>query len=43
MHFSAEHDAFAVIDDFLDEEAWSEVWTHFQFTELLPVSRTRGA
>ena len=31
------------VDDFLDEEAWTEVWTHFQFAELSPVSRTAGA
>jgi len=32
-----------IVDDFLDEEAWTEVWTHFQFAELSPVSRTAGA
>ena len=34
---------FRVLDDFLDPEAWSEVWTHFQFTDLAPVTRTAGA
>ena len=32
-----------IVDDFLDEEAWTEVWTYFQFADLLPVSRTAGA
>ena len=32
-----------IVDDFLDEEAWTEVWTHFQFADLSPVSRTAGA
>ena len=32
-----------IFDDFLDEEAWTEVWSHFQFAELSPVSRTAGA
>ncbi|MHC4923730.1 MAG: 2OG-Fe(II) oxygenase [Planctomycetota bacterium] len=34
---------FLIFDDFLDEEAWNEVWTLFQFTELAPVTRTAGA
>ena len=34
---------FLVIDDFLDDEAWSEVWTLFQFADLAPVTRTAGA
>ena len=34
---------FVVIDDFLDEDAWTEVWTMFQFADLAPVSRTAGA
>jgi len=38
-----EHPRFRVVDDFLDGEAWTEVWTHFQFVELLPVSRMAGA
>ena len=32
-----------VIDDFLEEDAWTEVWTMFQVAELVPVSRTAGA
>jgi hypothetical protein len=36
-------DGFRVIDDFLPEPEWSELWTHFQFAELHPVSRTVGA
>ena len=35
--------SFLVLDDFLDEEAWTEVWTMFQFVELAPVARTAGA
>lgn len=34
---------FRVVDDFLDEEAWTAVWTHLQFEELNPVTRTSGA
>ena len=34
---------FTIIDDFLDEEDWSALWTEFQFAELNPVSRTVGA
>ncbi len=33
----------AILDDFLDEAAWTELWTEFQFMELLPVTRARGA
>ena len=32
-----------IIDDFLDEEEWTALWTEFQFAELHPVSRTVGA
>ena len=32
-----------IVDDLLDEEAWTEVWSHFQFADLAPVSRTAGA
>ena len=32
-----------IVDDFLDEDAWTEVWTHFQFADLAPVTRTAGA
>jgi hypothetical protein len=38
-----DHPSFRVIDDLLDEAAWSELWSHFQFADLHPVSRTRGA
>ena len=39
----SESPAFLVLDDFLDEDAWTEVWTMFQFAELSPVTRTAGA
>jgi hypothetical protein len=32
-----------IIDDFLDEDDWTAVWTEFQFAEMHPVSRTVGA
>ncbi|MEM6674748.1 MAG: 2OG-Fe(II) oxygenase [Planctomycetota bacterium] len=32
-----------IIDDLLDDEAWTEVWTMFQFADLAPVTRTAGA
>ncbi|MEM9380022.1 MAG: 2OG-Fe(II) oxygenase [Planctomycetota bacterium] len=35
--------ALLVLDDFLDEEAWTDVWTMFQLTDLAPVTRTAGA
>jgi len=38
-----DHPSFRVIDDFLDEPEWTELWSHFQFAELHPVTRTRGA
>jgi hypothetical protein len=34
---------YVVVDDFLDEETWTKVWSDFQFTELHPVTRTVGA
>jgi hypothetical protein len=34
---------FTVLDDFLDQEAWSAVWSAFQFLDLLPVTRGAGA
>lgn len=37
------HPNFSVVDDFLTEELWTELWTAFQFMDLLPVSRTHGA
>lgn len=33
----------AVFDDVLDDEAWSEVWTYFQYEDLEPTTRTAGA
>lgn len=38
-----DHPSFRVIDDFLGEPEWAALWSHFQFAELLPVTRTRGA
>ncbi|MFO7567018.1 MAG: 2OG-Fe(II) oxygenase [Enhygromyxa sp.] len=38
-----DHPSFRVIDDFLAEPEWAELWSHFQFAELHPVTRTRGA
>jgi hypothetical protein len=38
-----EHPHFRVVDDFLAPDAWTEIWTHFQFVELLPVTRSLGA
>ena len=35
--------AFAILDDFLDEDEWTALWTHFQFAEMHPVSRLVGA
>ena len=32
-----------ILDNFLDEEEWTALWTEFQFAELHPVSRTVGA
>jgi len=32
-----------VLDDVLDDQAWSEVWTYFQFEDLAPTTRTDGA
>lgn len=43
MSATIEHPHFRVIDDFLPEEVWTELWTHFQFVELLPVTRSLGA
>lgn len=34
---------FLVLDDFLDEDAWTRLWTEFQFLELNPVTRSQGA
>ncbi len=35
--------SFKIIDDFLDEAAWTSLWTEFQFADLRPVTRTSGA
>lgn len=43
MTVTIDHPQFRIIDDFLDESTWTDVWTHFQFVDLLPVSRTHGA
>lgn len=43
MSSTIDHPSFRVIDDFLEEDEWTEVWSHFQFMELLPVTRSRGA
>lgn len=43
MPATIEHPHFRVIDDFLAPDEWTEVWTHFQFVELLPVTRSLGA
>jgi hypothetical protein len=43
MSGTIDHPSFRVIDEFLDEDQWTEVWSHFQFLELLPVTRSRGA
>ena len=40
---SDNHPGVLIVDDFLDEAAWTEVWTHFQFADLAPVTRTAGA
>lgn len=34
---------FLVLDDFLDEDSWTRLWTEFQFLELNAVTRTTGA
>lgn len=38
-----DHPSFRVIDELLGEREWTELWSHVQFAELLPVTRTRGA
>lgn len=43
MEISLKTPGLLVIDDVLDEEAWSEVWTYFQFEDLTPTTRTDGA
>jgi Rps23 Pro-64 3,4-dihydroxylase Tpa1-like proline 4-hydroxylase len=43
MALTFDHPNFRVIDDLLDEETWTSVWSDFQFMELHPVTRTLGA
>ncbi|MEO0812026.1 MAG: hypothetical protein AAFY60_04120, partial [Myxococcota bacterium] len=43
MNVTYENEGFVVLDDVLDEDAWSAVWTYFQFEQLLPVTVTEGA
>jgi len=38
-----DHQSLNVVDEFLDEETWTALWTDFQFMELHPVSRATGA
>ena len=35
--------SFCVVDNFLDEDTWTRLWSDFQFMELSPVSRSVGA
>ncbi|MCH2110641.1 MAG: 2OG-Fe(II) oxygenase [Polyangiaceae bacterium] len=34
---------YTIIDDFLEEDLWTKVWSAYQFTDLLPVTQTSGA
>jgi hypothetical protein len=43
MSGTLDHPNFHIVDDFLDEPTWTQVWTDFQFMELHPVTRTLGA
>ncbi len=43
MTITHEHPHFRIVDDFLDEDTWTAVWSDFQFTELHPVTRSTGA
>jgi len=43
MALTLEHPNFRIIDDLLDEQTWTSVWSDFQFMELHPVTRTLGA
>jgi hypothetical protein len=43
MAATFDHPNFRVVDDFLDEETWTQVWSDFQFLQLHPVTRTLGA
>ncbi len=37
------HPNFSIVDDFLDEQAWTKLWTSLQFMDLHPVTRSSGA
>lgn len=43
MALSLDHPNFRVVDDLLDEDTWTAVWSDFQFMDLHPVTRTQGA
>ena len=43
MAATFDHPNFRVVDDFLDEDTWTQVWSDFQFVPLHPVTRTLGA
>ena len=43
MAGNLDHPNFSIVDDFLDEATWTQVWSDFQFMELHPVTRTLGA
>lgn len=43
MSGSLDHPNFSIVDDFLDEQTWTSLWSDYQFMELLPVTRTLGA
>lgn len=43
MQLVVEHPDYSVVDDFLEEDTWSQLWTAFQFLDLAPVTRTKGA
>jgi hypothetical protein len=43
MGDTLQHPNFSVVDDFLDEGQWTQLWSAFQFMSLLPVTRTSGA
>ncbi len=38
-----DHQSLNIVDEFLDEDTWTALWTDFQFMELHPVSRSTGA
>lgn len=43
MGDTIDHPNFTIVDDFLDEESWTKLWSDYQFMDLLPVTRTSGA